>query len=284
MSPLDHNPAIQTQSSHSNASAPARVTSRAPRRRLAAAIAIALAATGSGLAAAVPALAATATPAKVSNLAQVPTQVALPNAQVGYQYSYQLANDAYGNPRTLRGPLPAGLSVNSTGLITGVPTQPGDFSFSTLGKLASGKYSGVKFQEYTNSVHINWPVFSRSAPTTLYAGEFLQLANKRFVMQTDGNLVMYDERGRALTASNTAIDGALPAGYQVSFQADCNVVIYSDFDRVVWASNTARPDNSCSSGLVQVVDRLRFFDGKNVRTVAWDSTLAGSATPIPEGD
>ena len=282
MSPQDRQPAILAESTNwiYNARSNVAAWARPTRRRLAAAIAIALAITGSGLIVTVPVSATTANLGTVGILAQTakqnlaPIQVRLPNAQVGYQYSYQNPNDANGNLIYMRNPPPAGLSETTGGLITGVPTQPGDFSFSTYGWGASGKV-----QTYINSMHVNWPVFNRSAPTSLSSGEFLQFANKKFIMQTDGNLVMYDERGRALFASNTDWGPGLVAGYHVTFQADCNVVIYSISGAAVWASNTARPTNSCSGGVVTVVDRLRFFDGSNVRTVAWDSTMGGMSIP-----
>ena len=57
----------------------------------------------------------------------------------------------------------------------------------------------------------------------------------RFVMQSDGNLVLYGPSGRGLWASNTVGSGAR----YVNMQGDGNLVIYNGNDRSVWASNTA---------------------------------------------
>jgi len=58
----------------------------------------------------------------------------------------------------------------------------------------------------------------------------------RFVMQQDGNLVLYSASGQALWASNTR-------GIAVAFavmQRDGNLVVYSKKGRAAWASGTGR--------------------------------------------
>lgn len=61
----------------------------------------------------------------------------------------------------------------------------------------------------------------------------------RFVLQTDGNLVLYkriyDGRMRPLWASNTVGSGAITC----SMQADGNLVLYDSAHHPKWASNTA---------------------------------------------
>jgi hypothetical protein len=57
------------------------------------------------------------------------------------------------------------------------------------------------------------------------------------VMQSDGNLVVYNIRGRALWASNTAGQ----AGAHLVIQNDANAVIYDPGNHARWASNTQRP-------------------------------------------
>jgi hypothetical protein len=54
-----------------------------------------------------------------------------------------------------------------------------------------------------------------------------------FVMQGDGNLVLYTNAGRALWASNT-----VGSGQFVIFQGDGNLVVYTADGHPVWASNT----------------------------------------------
>ncbi len=56
----------------------------------------------------------------------------------------------------------------------------------------------------------------------------------RFVMQQDGNLVLYGPSGRPLWASNTVGRGANRA----VMQADGNLVLYTSTGKPVWASNT----------------------------------------------
>ena len=57
-------------------------------------------------------------------------------------------------------------------------------------------------------------------------------------MQSDGNLVVYDERGAPRWASNTA---GRP-GSTAAFQGDGNLVVYAPGGQPIWASNTASGD------------------------------------------
>ena len=57
-------------------------------------------------------------------------------------------------------------------------------------------------------------------------------------MQSDGNLVVYDERGAPRWASNTA---GRP-GSVAAFQGDGNLVVYAPGGQPIWASNTASGD------------------------------------------
>jgi surface antigen len=70
------------------------------------------------------------------------------------------------------------------------------------------------------------------------SNEYLQSADGRyrFVMQQDGNLVLYGPSGRALWASNTVGRGA----HHLRMQGDGNLVIYNGADKPVWASGTPR--------------------------------------------
>lgn len=78
---------------------------------------------------------------------------------------------------------------------------------------------------------------------SLTPGQWLRSNNRQytFVMQQDGNLVLYG-RGRALWASNTY---GLAAQSAV-MQSDGNLVIYG-YPRAIWASNT---DNNPGANLV----------------------------------
>ncbi len=72
-------------------------------------------------------------------------------------------------------------------------------------------------------------------PQTLHAGEFVKSCDGRFtfVMQTDGNLVLYGPSG-ALWSSVTA---GTPANVAV-MQNDGNLVLYKG-STAYWSSNTA---------------------------------------------
>ena len=58
------------------------------------------------------------------------------------------------------------------------------------------------------------------------------------IMQSDGNLVVYDERGAPRWASNTA---GRP-GSSAAFQGDGNLVVYAPTGQPLWASNTSSGD------------------------------------------
>ncbi|MFE7135120.1 hypothetical protein ACFVIM_30110 [Streptomyces sp. NPDC057638] len=59
------------------------------------------------------------------------------------------------------------------------------------------------------------------------------------IMQSDGNLVIYDEFGRARWASNT-----VGRGWTAQFQPDGNFVVYTRSNRPVWSSRTHRHPGS----------------------------------------
>ncbi|MEU7166555.1 hypothetical protein AB0A70_18205 [Streptomyces morookaense] len=73
-----------------------------------------------------------------------------------------------------------------------------------------------------------------SAPATLERGRSWTSDTAQLVMQTDGNLVIYDEFGNARWASNT-----VGSGWLAAFQTDGNFVVYTRSGHPVWASNTA---------------------------------------------
>ncbi|MGW8332677.1 hypothetical protein ACWGNF_25705 [Streptomyces sp. NPDC055808] len=74
---------------------------------------------------------------------------------------------------------------------------------------------------------------TRYAPFTLNRNQSVSSNTARLVMQTDGNLVVYDEFNRARWASNT-----VGQGWTARFQTDGNFVVYTASNRAVWASNT----------------------------------------------
>jgi hypothetical protein len=80
---------------------------------------------------------------------------------------------------------------------------------------------------------------SVNAPHKLAVGEFLENTNRKLIMQEDGNLVVYDENGKARWASRTSGEN-----YTAEFQQDGNLVIYTAERKPVWASNTSGHENS----------------------------------------
>ncbi|MEV0737900.1 protein kinase [Streptomyces sp. NPDC050549] len=71
------------------------------------------------------------------------------------------------------------------------------------------------------------------APFTFDPGKVLQTVRSKLIMQTDGNLVLYDKDGTAHWASQTSGEGNTAV-----FQADGNLVVYNARTQPVWASNT----------------------------------------------
>ncbi|MFE9118195.1 hypothetical protein [Streptomyces sp. NPDC007172] len=80
---------------------------------------------------------------------------------------------------------------------------------------------------------------TRYAPFTLNRNQSISSNTARLVMQSDGNLVVYDEFNRARWASNT-----VGQGWTARFQTDGNFVVYTASNRPVWASNTDRHPGS----------------------------------------
>ncbi|MFC5724197.1 hypothetical protein ACFP1Z_28970 [Streptomyces gamaensis] len=101
----------------------------------------------------------------------------------------------------------------------------------------------------------------RNAPFVLNPNESLNSDTARLIMQSDGNLVIYDEFGKALWASNT-----VGQGWTARFQEDGNFVVYTRSGHAVWASGTAGHPGS----------RLAVQDDGNV--VIYDGSQAIWAT------
>ena len=71
------------------------------------------------------------------------------------------------------------------------------------------------------------------APFTFEPGKFVETVRSKLIMQSDGNLVLYDKDGTAHWASQTSGEGNTAV-----FQADGNLVVYNARTQPVWASNT----------------------------------------------
>jgi Protein of unknown function (DUF2515) len=79
-------------------------------------------------------------------------------------------------------------------------------------------------------------------------------------MQTDGNLVVYDSAGRPLWASNTAGHG----GSNLLVQNDGNVVIYDRGGHPLWATNTVQPPPTPTCSQAEM--SASFYNGRSYWT------------------
>ncbi|WP_329343138.1 mannose-binding protein [Streptomyces sp. NBC_00663] len=77
-----------------------------------------------------------------------------------------------------------------------------------------------------------WTSTSVSAPSTLSAGESWSTNRIKMTMQSDGNLVVYNEKGKATWASMT-----FGANHTARFQTDGNLVIHNGDDRPIWGAD-----------------------------------------------
>ncbi|AVZ77850.1 hypothetical protein SLUN_36105 [Streptomyces lunaelactis] len=80
---------------------------------------------------------------------------------------------------------------------------------------------------------------------TVYTTSVLQVGNTwstnriRMVMQSDGNLVVYNEKGKPIWAAMT-----FGANHRAIFQQDGNLVIHNADDRPIWASKSHGHENA----------------------------------------
>jgi hypothetical protein len=101
---------------------------------------------------------------------------------------------------------------------------------------ASCAYSAGAFQRET--------IYGVAAWTTrgsyMSRGQACQIGKSRLAMQTDGNLVLYDETGRARWAASWTRPEVMGRAYFAYFQNDNNYVLYDNSTSRValWASNT----------------------------------------------
>ncbi|MFG2193222.1 mannose-binding protein [Streptomyces sp. NPDC048639] len=79
----------------------------------------------------------------------------------------------------------------------------------------------------------NWSTETVSAPSVLEVKQAWTTNRIRMTMQTDGNLVVYNENGNAIWASMTFGDN-----HRAIFQTDGNLVIHNADDRPIWASKS----------------------------------------------
>jgi hypothetical protein len=118
---------------------------------------------------------------------------------------------------------------------------------------------------------VHYPEYSRYATTTLsigrlYKGQAIETANRKYrlILQTDGNLVLYDNNNRALWASWTD-------GKKVSFlamQPDGNLVLYDNEQMPIWSTHTSGKSTSARL-IVQPDGNLVLYSG--AMTPLWNT-------------
>lgn len=77
------------------------------------------------------------------------------------------------------------------------------------------------------------------ATRVLTPGQSWYATLARMSLRSDGNLVIYDEKGRVRWAANTS-----GSNNRVVFQADGNLVVYSRSNQTLWSSDTAGNDGA----------------------------------------
>ncbi|WP_349637010.1 mannose-binding protein [Streptomyces sp. 378] len=79
----------------------------------------------------------------------------------------------------------------------------------------------------------NWSTETISATSVLEVNQAWTTNRIRMVMQTDGNLVVYNEKDKPIWASMT-----FGQNHRAIFQGDGNLVIHNAADRPIWASRS----------------------------------------------
>ncbi|MFF0866556.1 hypothetical protein ACFYUV_32700 [Nonomuraea sp. NPDC003560] len=119
----------------------------------------------------------------------------------------------------------------------------------------------------------NWHI-SEGGGNLLRSGEEVcQTGAAKLIMQSDGNLVLYNN-GRAVWAANTTETLTKPSGYRAEFQTDGNFVVYAYNPPIVrWASNTW---STCSGSavcelVIQADGNVVIYNMSNSNKVVWDA-------------
>ncbi|MET7441862.1 mannose-binding protein, partial [Streptomyces sp. NPDC005568] len=85
----------------------------------------------------------------------------------------------------------------------------------------------------------NWGTKTVYATSVLRVGQSWSTNRIRMIMQTDGNLVVYNEHDKAIWASMT-----FGPDHRAIFQQDGNLVIHNADDRPIWASRSHGHENA----------------------------------------
>jgi hypothetical protein len=95
--------------------------------------------------------------------------------------------------------------------------------------MTKNKENVIKYPYYNNKCFSN--------VNNSYCSDFLiNQTGCSLVMQTDGNLVVYDKFGKAIWASNSV--QSYRDDFRLRMQNDGNLVIYNILNKPIWATNT----------------------------------------------
>ncbi len=163
--------------------------------------------------------------------------------------------------------LPAGLSISSSGLISGTPSTAATSNVTVTATDTTGASGSASFT-WTISGSGTGSCGELTANQQLTANQSVASCNGDYtlIMQGDGNLVLY-QGSTALWASNTpgsAADEAI-------MQGDGNFVLYTSSGSPVWASNTA--GNSGAYLEVQNDGNVVIYSASG--SVLWSTGTAG---------
>lgn len=128
-----------------------------------------------------------------------------------------------------------------------------------------GALSGLGLGSPIILANVQRPKSSLNPGESLRPDQTLKSANGLYtlIMQSDGNLVLYDNKGKAIWATGTDGSGAIAC----DMQQDGNLVLYTNPGVPVWASGT---DGNPGSGLTLQDDRNLVIYNPNGRAI-WAS-------------
>jgi len=206
---------------------------------------------------------------------------------VGQGYSYQLQTTGGQAPITfsfVSGSLPPGLNLGSTGLISGIPTSSGNYSFTA--SATDSCATGAQSLQGNFSITVNaapCPALSINSPSTLSTGTIGN--GYSYQLQTSG--------GQALVTFSI-VSGALPSGLNMSTSG-----LISGTPTVAGTSTfTVRATDSCAGGAqtsdksmtitvnpapcpaLSIISPLTLTSGTVGQSYAYQITTSGGQSPV----
>ncbi|MFV0461070.1 MAG: putative Ig domain-containing protein, partial [Actinomycetales bacterium] len=166
------------------------------------------------------------------------------------------------------GTLPAGLTLNPDGTLTGTPTESGTSTFTvTATDSTTGTGPATGTREYTITVASS----CQSNNEEIAAGQFRASSSATplglpyvLVMQFDGNAVVYAPDFKPIWDTHTAGN----PGARLVMQGDGNLVVYSTQDRALWSSRTG---TGCSQLVMQADGNLVIYTPDTPAQAVWSS-------------